>query len=58
MVKYNIGEKATVILYTDVNHNVGTPKQNQRTLPGTRYELRNTVLVYIYGPSILDYNRQ
>ena len=25
--QYNIGEKPTVILYTYINHHVGTPKQ-------------------------------
>ena len=24
---YNIGEKPTIILYTDINHHAGTPKQ-------------------------------
>ena len=28
-VKYNIGEKPTVTLYTYINHRVGTPKQKQ-----------------------------
>ena len=27
--KYDIGEKPTVILYTYINHHVGTPKQKQ-----------------------------
>ena len=27
--QYNIGEKPTVILYTYINHHVGTPKQKQ-----------------------------
>ena len=26
----NIGEKSTVILYTYINHHVGTPKQKER----------------------------
>ena len=30
--QYNIGEKPTVILYTDINHHVGTPKLKQGTL--------------------------
>ena len=29
--QYNIGEKATVTLYTYINHHVGTPKQKQET---------------------------
>ena len=39
--KYTIGEKSTIILYTDINHLVGTPKQNQRTLPGMGLEVQN-----------------
>ena len=31
-MSYIIGEKPTVILYTSINHHVGTPKQKQ-----TRY---------------------
>ena len=27
--QYNIGEKLTVTLYTNINHHVGTPKQKQ-----------------------------
>ena len=27
--QYNIGEKPSVILYTYINHHVGTPKQKQ-----------------------------
>ena len=28
--QYNFGEKLTVILYADINHHVGTPKQKQK----------------------------
>ena len=28
--QYNIGEKPTVTLYTDINHHVGIPKQKTR----------------------------
>ena len=38
--QYNVGEKPTVILYTDINHHVGTPKQKRNST--TRYEFRST----------------
>ena len=28
--QYNFGENPTVILYTDINHHVGTPKLNTK----------------------------
>ena len=38
---YNFGEKPTVILYTDINHHVGTSKQKHTNT--TRYEFRITI---------------
>ena len=31
--EYNVGEKPTVTLYTNTNHHVGTPKQEQGAIP-------------------------
>ena len=42
-----------MILYTDINHHIGTPKQKQNNT--TRYEFRSTI--YIYGLRVvLDYS--
>ena len=30
--QYNIGETPTVVLYIDINHHVGTPKQKTRNV--------------------------
>ena len=41
MIKYNFGEKPTVILYTDNNHHVGTRKQKSKhkiTLSGMKLD--------------------
>ena len=41
--QYNFGGKPTVILYTDINHHVWTPKQkNIRTLSGMSLEVQCT----------------
>ena len=54
--QYNFRGKPTVILYADINHNVGTPKQKRKkkiTLSGTRYEF---IIQYsLHGLRVLDY---
>ena len=37
--QYNIGDKPTVILCTNFNHHVGTPKQKQGTLSDQMYKI-------------------
>ena len=47
--QYKFGVKLTAILYTDINHHVETPKQNQR-LPGM------SLRVQIYRLRVLEYS--
>ena len=54
-LQYNFGEKPNVILYTDINHYVGTPKQKEHYLnhvPGMNLEFST---VCLHGLRILDY---
>ena len=41
--QYNFGEKPTIMLYTDINHHVGTPKQRLKNTIRYRMSFRSTI---------------
>ena len=43
--QYIFGEKPTLMLYTDINHHIGTPKQNTKhyQVPGMNLDVQSIV---------------